>query len=116
MEWLGQKGLHSPPSPSHPLHPPVQAAQGPVHGLGHHQGWGAHRSGQKYQSLTALWVKNSALTSNLNLPSFSFKAFPVSCLCSISGRQIPAGGDSVWEDRVLARDGVWLVGEGVESL
>jgi len=34
-------------------------------------------SGQQCQRLTSLWVKNFFLTSNLNLPSFSLKPFPL---------------------------------------
>ena len=34
---------------------------------------------------------------------------------SLSGRQVHAGGDSVWEDSVLVRDGIWLIRKGIES-
>ena len=55
-----------------------QAAQGPIQpGLEHLQGWGIHSlSGQLFQHLTPLSVKNFPLISNLNLPSFNLKPFP----------------------------------------
>jgi len=54
---------------------PAQAAQGPIQpGLEHHQGRGIFcPSGQLFQHLTTLIVKNFPLTSNLNLPSFNLK-------------------------------------------
>ena len=58
-----------------------QAAQDPIQpGLEHLQGWGIHSlSGQLFQHLTTLIVKNFPLTSNLNLPSFNLKPFPPCC-------------------------------------
>ena len=41
-------------------------------GMGHHS-----FSGQLCQGLTALWVKNFCLISNLSLPSFNLKLFPL---------------------------------------
>ena len=56
-----------------------QAAQGPIQSdLEHLQGWGIHNlSGQLFQYLTNLFVKNFPLTSNLNLPSLNLKPFPL---------------------------------------
>ena len=56
-----------------------QAAQGPIQpGLEHLQRRGIHNlSGQLFQRLTTLLVKNFPLTSNLNLPSFNLKPFPL---------------------------------------
>jgi len=48
--------------------------------------WGTHSSGQQCQVLTALWIKNFFLTSDLSHPSFSLKPFPVSCHCTLSVR------------------------------
>ena len=70
------------------LQPPLpildQAAQGPIQpGLEHLQGWGIHTlSGQLFQHLTTLIVKNFPLTSNLHLPSFNFNPFPLVLLLS----------------------------------
>ena len=62
---------HESPTPCHtqghqPHLMPAQAAQGPIQpGLEHLQGRGIHSlSGQLFQHLTALSVKNSPLTSN----------------------------------------------------
>jgi len=56
-----------------------QAAQGPIQpGREHLQGWGIHSlSGQLFQHLTTLIVKNFPLISNLNLPSFNLQPFPL---------------------------------------
>jgi len=58
---------------------PAQAAQGPIQpGLEHLQGWGLHNLyGQLFQHLITLLVKNFPLISNLNLPSFNLKPFPI---------------------------------------
>lgn len=32
------------------------------------------------------------------------------------GRQVPAGGNSVWEDSILVGDGIWLIRKGIQSL
>jgi len=46
-------------------------------------GWGIHSlSGQLFQHLTTLTVKNFPLISNLNLPSFNLKPFPLVLLSS----------------------------------
>ena len=43
-------------------------------------GWGIHSlSGQLFQHLTTLTVKNFPLTSNLSLPFFNLKTFALSC-------------------------------------
>ena len=58
-----------------------QAAQGPIQpGLNtSRDGRGIHSlSGQLFQHLTTLSVKNFPLTSNLNLPSLNLKRFPLS--------------------------------------
>jgi len=76
---------HPPRQGHQPVHLiPAQAAQGPIQpGLEHLQGWGIHSlSGQLFQHLTALIVKNFPLTSNLSLPSFNFKPFPLVLLSS----------------------------------
>ena len=45
--------------------------------------WGIHNlSGQLFQHLTTLIVKNFPLTSNLNLPSFNLKPLPLVLLLS----------------------------------
>ena len=53
----------------HPVatHQPTQAAQGPIHGLEHHQGWGTLSSQQLCHCLTALFVKNFCLTSQKSI-------------------------------------------------
>lgn len=48
---------------------PQLGLTGPIHGLGHLEGWGTHSSGQQCQGLTAFWVKDFPLTSDLNPPS-----------------------------------------------
>jgi len=81
------KGHESPPSrcmqghqPPHLI--PAQAAQGPIQpGLEHLQGQGIHSlSGQLFQHLTTLIVKNFPLTSNLNLPSLILDIQAFKCL------------------------------------
>jgi len=82
IKWLGLEGT-SRIMKLRPLHhrqshqPPnlilAQAAQGPIQpGLECLQGWGIHSlSGQLFQHLTTLIIKNFPMTSNLNLPSFN---------------------------------------------
>ena len=42
------------PSPAMGWVPPTSsAAQGPIHGLGHLQGWGTHSAGQQCRCLTS---------------------------------------------------------------
>ena len=67
-----------------------QAAQGSIQpGLEHLQGWGIHSlSGQLFQHLSTLIVKNFPLISNVNLPSFDLKPFP-SYLGSVVGLFCP---------------------------
>jgi len=59
--------------------PPDQAAQSHIQpGLECLQGWGIHSLlGQPVQCVTALWVKNFLLISNLNLSCRSLKRFPL---------------------------------------
>ena len=85
-EWQRPAGMSWAGCPS-----PAQAAQGPPWpwappGMGH-----PHLSGQCHD-LTALWVKNFLLTSNLNLPSLSLKPFPLDL--SLWTQQVWEGGVS----------------------
>ena len=76
---------HGSPTPCHTQgHQPPhlildQAAQGPIQlGLEQFQGRNIHNlSGQLFQHLTTLSVKNFPLTSNLNFPSLNLKPFPL---------------------------------------
>ena len=74
-------GDHQPP---HLI--PAQVAQGPIQpDLEHLQRWTDHSqslSGQLFQHLTTLIVKNFPLSSNLNLPPFNLKPFPLDLLLS----------------------------------
>ena len=76
LQPLGHMQSHQPPYPI-----PAQAAQGPIQpGLEHLQGRGIHSlSGQLFQHLTTLIVKNFPLISNINLPSFNLN-FPCPAL------------------------------------
>ena len=58
---------------------PAQVVQGPIQpGLEHLQAQSIHSlSGQLFQHLTTLTVKNFPLISNPNLPSFNLKPFPL---------------------------------------
>ena len=93
IEWLGLGGTsrimklqstHSRQGHQPPHLIPDQAAQGPIPpGHEHLQGWGIHSlSGQLFQHLTTLIVKNLPLISKLNLPSFNLKPFPLVPLLS----------------------------------
>ena len=88
-EWPGLEGTSmtslQPPCHTQGHRPPHvttdQAVQGPIQpGLKHLQGWtGIHSlSGQLFQHLTTLIVKNFPLTFSLNLPSLNLKCFPLS--------------------------------------
>ena len=62
---------------------PAQAAQGPIQpGQEHLQEAFTTSLGSLFQHLTTLLVKNFPLTSNLNLPSFNLKLFPLVLLLS----------------------------------
>ena len=82
MAWVGRDLKdHETSNPHHrqghqPLHLILdQAAQGSIQpGLEHLQGWGIHSlSGQLFQHLTTLIVKNFPLTSKLNLSLLQLK-------------------------------------------
>ena len=90
--WAGRDLKdHEAPTPPHrqghqpPHFIPAQAAQGPIQpGLEHLQGWTGHPQPlwAAVQHLTTLIGKNFPLTSNLSLPSFNFKPFPLVLLLS----------------------------------
>ena len=99
VEWLGMEGTSriiklQPPCYRQGCQPPHfildQAAQGPIQpGLEHLQGWGIHSlSGQLFQHLTTLIVKNFPLISKLKLPSFNLKPFPLVLLLSTLSKSL----------------------------
>ena len=88
IEWLGLEGtpriitFHFPAAGGatnlHIWHSPRLPRAPSNLVIEHLQGWGIHSlSGQLFQHLTALSVKNFSLISNLNLPSLSLKPFPL---------------------------------------
>jgi len=82
MAWIAKAhDAHPVPTPCRVQgrHPAAQAAQRPIQpGLECLQGWGIHSLlGQPVQCVTTLWEKSFLLISNLNLPSLSFKPFPL---------------------------------------
>ena len=82
MAWVGKDhSAHPVPTPCYVQgrHSPDQAAQSHIQpGLECLQGWGIHSLlGQPVQCITTLWEKSFLLISNLNLPSLSFKPFPL---------------------------------------
>jgi len=96
MAWVGRdlKEHEAPTSHNRQGHQPphvipAQAAQGPIHpGLEHLQGWTGHPQ-PLWAAVPAphtLIVKNFPLISNLNLPSFNLKPFPL--VLSLSKRFI----------------------------
>ena len=83
MAWVGRiKGSRIPNPPVRQGHQPPhlldQVAQGLIQsGLEHLQAWGIHNlSGQLFQHLTTVIVKNFPLTSKLNLFLLQLKAIP----------------------------------------
>ncbi|KAK4808149.1 hypothetical protein QYF61_000129 [Mycteria americana] len=106
LVWVGRDLKdHRVPPPCHGQGclPLEQAAQSPIQpGLEHFQGWGIHNfSGNLFQCLTALIVKNFFLISNLNLTFFQFKAItpcPITtCPCQKSLSSFPVGPLQVLE-------------------
>ena len=96
-EWPGLEGtsrimnLQLPARQGHqPPHLLDQAAQGPIQsGLEHLQGWGIHNlSVQPVPAPHHLLVKNFPLTSNLNLPSFKLKPFPLVLLLATLAKSL----------------------------
>ena len=87
IEWLGVEGTSRIIKFQLPCHrqgwKPLdqeldQVAQSPIQpGIKHWQGWPTAPLGNLFQLLTTLSVKNFPLASNLNLPSFSLKPFPL---------------------------------------
>ena len=74
LEWTLRILKLQPPHHRQDHQPPhlisAQAAQSPIQpGLDHFQGWTGHPSGQLFQHLTSLIVKNFPLISSLNLPT-----------------------------------------------
>jgi len=82
MAWVAKDhSAHPVPTPCYVQgrQPADQAAQSHIQsGLECLQGWGIHSLlGQPVQCVTILWVKNSFLISNLNLPCLSLRPFPL---------------------------------------
>jgi len=95
MAWVEKDhSAHPVPTPCYVQghQPAAQAAQSHIQpGLECLQGWGIHSLlGQPVQCVTTLCVKNFFLVSNLHVPCFSLKLFPlVLSLSTLVNSHIP---------------------------